>query len=252
VAVDAADCLLFCCAREQTDGPEPFAGHSGRSEWSPADQNAGVHPRAWQLAAPAMLDASRAGVWARIGTSFAAAVEAQRRREQREMALKVPPPRVSESKGASGGSQGTIAHELGQEELSVVLDRLLSLHVLSRCRELQAAMSTCGALTAAEASALPALHQAACARVRPDAVTLVDAFGLRDSFVHSPLGRFDGDVYRHYLLRAAQAPGATDVHVGDLDGAPVGSPSQSFFGVVGPLMEGRDLARGREGLAAGD
>lgn len=199
-------------------------------------------------------------MWARIATSFAAAVEAQRRRERRQSGASGPGasqlgkrrPATGDA-GEDGGPSPSDAEKGASEEpLSKVLERLLSLHVLSRCRALEAAMSTCGALTAAEASALPALHQAACASVRPDAVALVDSFGFRDSFVHSPLGRADGDVYRHYLMRAAQAPGARDVHVGEFDGEPVGSPSPSFFGVVGPFMEGRDLARGRQGLAGGD
>ena len=40
--------------------------------------------------------------------------------------------------------------------------------------------------------------------LRPDAVALVDAFGLTDYQLNSALGRKDGDVYRA-LLAAAQA-----------------------------------------------
>lgn len=38
-----------------------------------------------------------------------------------------------------------------------------------------------------------------CQLVRKDAIPLVDSFGLTDFVVSSPLGRYDGDIYRHYF-----------------------------------------------------
>ena len=47
-----------------------------------------------------------------------------------------------------------------------------------------------------------------CAAVRAEAAGLVDAFGLSDFVIGSPLGRADGDVYRAYMARVQAVPGA--------------------------------------------
>lgn len=47
-----------------------------------------------------------------------------------------------------------------------------------------------------------------CAAVRGEAAGLVDAFGLSDFVIGSPLGRADGDVYRAYMARVQAVPGA--------------------------------------------
>ena len=44
------------------------------------------------------------------------------------------------------------------------------------------------------------------AALRPDAVALVDAFGIEDYLLNSALGRADGDVYRALLLAARASP----------------------------------------------
>lgn len=44
--------------------------------------------------------------------------------------------------------------------------------------------------------------------IRKDAVPLVDSFNLPDSLVNSPLGRFDGDLYKHYFAEVRAAPNA--------------------------------------------
>lgn len=44
--------------------------------------------------------------------------------------------------------------------------------------------------------------------VRKDAIPLVDAFGIPDSLINSPLGRYDGDLYTHYFETVRAAPGA--------------------------------------------
>lgn len=40
---------------------------------------------------------------------------------------------------------------------------------------------------------------ALCQQLRPQAVNLVDAFGFSDYVINSPLGRYDGDIYRAYF-----------------------------------------------------
>lgn len=52
------------------------------------------------------------------------------------------------------------------------------------------------------------------AALRPDAVALVDAFGIEDYLLNSALGRADGDVYRALLLAARASPlNATQVRL---------------------------------------
>ncbi|XP_019632781.1 PREDICTED: peroxisomal acyl-coenzyme A oxidase 1-like [Branchiostoma belcheri] len=51
------------------------------------------------------------------------------------------------------------------------------------------------------------------AKLRPDAVALVDAFDFRDGILNSILGRYDGNVYEHLLEWAKASPlNKTDVH----------------------------------------
>ena len=49
-----------------------------------------------------------------------------------------------------------------------------------------------------------------CQEVRDFALPAVDAFGLSDTLLRSPLGRRDGDVYEHYFARVLQKPGAEE------------------------------------------
>ncbi len=44
-----------------------------------------------------------------------------------------------------------------------------------------------------------------CKLVRADCVPLTDAFNFTDFVVGSPLGRFDGDIYRHYFYTVTHA-----------------------------------------------
>jgi len=44
-----------------------------------------------------------------------------------------------------------------------------------------------------------------CKLVRADCVPLVDAFNFSDFVVGSPMGRFDGDIYRHYFHTVTHA-----------------------------------------------
>ena len=45
-----------------------------------------------------------------------------------------------------------------------------------------------------------------CGQVRDVAIPAVDAFGLSDAILRSPLGRRDGDVYNAYFARVLQKP----------------------------------------------
>eukprot|EP01121_Diplochlamys_sp_Union-15-3_P005599 TRINITY_DN1592_c0_g1_i1.p1 TRINITY_DN1592_c0_g1~~TRINITY_DN1592_c0_g1_i1.p1 ORF type:complete len:702 (-),score=118.60 TRINITY_DN1592_c0_g1_i1:21-2126(-) len=46
--------------------------------------------------------------------------------------------------------------------------------------------------------------------VRPQAVSLVDAFNFSDHLINSPLGRYDGNIYKHYFEMVKRAPGAQE------------------------------------------
>lgn len=48
-----------------------------------------------------------------------------------------------------------------------------------------------------------------CAELRKSSMSIVDAFCFSDHLINSPLGKADGDVYRHYfeLVRARNPPG---------------------------------------------
>jgi len=59
---------------------------------------------------------------------------------------------------------------------------------------------------AAQAAWARAQQYALLAALRPDAVALVDAFGIEDYLLNSALGRADGDVYRALLAAARASP----------------------------------------------
>jgi len=53
-----------------------------------------------------------------------------------------------------------------------------------------------------------------CRSLRKDAVPLVDSFNYSDYLINSPLGRYDGDIYRTYLkqVQSAHEPGAVPTY----------------------------------------
>ena len=53
--------------------------------------------------------------------------------------------------------------------------------------------------------------QALCEQSRGIAVPAVDAFGLSDLILRSPLGQKDGDVYTAYFERVLAKPGVEDL-----------------------------------------
>jgi acyl-CoA oxidase len=52
---------------------------------------------------------------------------------------------------------------------------------------------------------------AICKDIRKDAVPLVDSFNFPDFVLNTPLGRYDGQVYKHYLETVKRAPNAIGV-----------------------------------------
>lgn len=60
--------------------------------------------------------------------------------------------------------------------------------------------------TGAQAAAARTQHRQLLAALRPEAVSLVDAFGWEDYALNSALGRADGDVYTALLNMARTSP----------------------------------------------
>lgn len=65
------------------------------------------------------------------------------------------------------------------------------------------------------------------AKIRPNAVGLVDSFDIRDEILHSALGAYDGRVYERLMAEALKSP---------LNKEPV---NQSFHKYLKPLMQGK-------------
>lgn len=63
-----------------------------------------------------------------------------------------------------------------------------------------------GYLNKSQADAIHGEVQQLLREVRPDAVALVDAFGLDDYYLNSALGAYDGDVYTRLFNWVQSAP----------------------------------------------
>ena len=87
-----------------------------------------------------------------------------------------------------------------------VLRRLLVLEALSGMDAQLGDYLEDGFLDARQAAQLRVTLRQVLGELRPDAVPLVDAFGLSDLFLTSALGAYDGDVYTRLFAYAQAAP----------------------------------------------
>jgi acyl-CoA oxidase len=94
------------------------------------------------------------------------------------------------------------------KQVLAVLKKLFELFVLARIKKIQAILLVDQFMNEKQVELLYARVRALLWELRKDAVALVDAFNLPDFIVNSPLGRFDGDVYRHYFATVNAAPDA--------------------------------------------
>lgn len=94
-----------------------------------------------------------------------------------------------------------------------VLQQLAGLLALTVLEDNAGEFMTDGYVTGAQATAARVAHRRLLAALRPNAVALVDAFGLEDYALNSAIGRADGDVYRS-LLEMAQASPLNDTEEG--------------------------------------
>jgi acyl-CoA oxidase len=104
----------------------------------------------------------------------------------------------------------SVAGEFPRAGLSPGVVRVLGL--LGHCAELRALEEVAapllesGYLTGEQSAALREASRRALVALRPEAVTLVDAFAFEDYYLNSALGRADGDVYRALYDMAQGSP----------------------------------------------
>jgi acyl-CoA oxidase len=106
-----------------------------------------------------------------------------------------------------------VAEARGQlsPQSAAVLATVAALHGVTLLCEAQADLLEGGHVTAPQVRELRAQKRFLVRALRPDAVSLVDAFGYEDYVLNSAIGRKDGDVYRALLDAARMAPlNATD------------------------------------------
>ncbi|XP_035660314.1 peroxisomal acyl-coenzyme A oxidase 1-like [Branchiostoma floridae] len=106
-----------------------------------------------------------------------------------------------------------------------VLTRLCQLYALHDIVNSSGDFLEDGYLTGADIRQARRHINALMAKLRPDAVALVDAFDFPDGILNSILGRYDGNVYQHLLEWAKASPlNKTDVH-------------ESYYKYLKPFLE---------------
>lgn len=93
-----------------------------------------------------------------------------------------------------------------EAELKPILTKLATLYALYNILETVGTYALqSGYYTPAQFALIRSQVPVFCQVVRQDANPLVDSFGLTDFIVNSPLGRYDGDIYRHYFDKVKRA-----------------------------------------------
>jgi len=174
---------------------------------------------AWNAASVQLLAAAKAHVYYNITSMFAIAVARRREQEEAKFNKKYTDPyyrdpavsrgRIvptnNKNKSATAITDKTYVPVTGP--LYPILKALCDLFALSTIQDDLAAYIRGGYFTAAQATWIETAIIALNSRVRKDAVPIVDSFGITDFVINSPMGRYDGDVYRHYFS-SVQAHGA--------------------------------------------
>jgi alkylation response protein AidB-like acyl-CoA dehydrogenase len=99
-----------------------------------------------------------------------------------------------------------IVKEEKDSAIKAVLDKLCVALALTRVQAESALFLEFGYLTGAQAALCRKAILHICKEVRKDAVPLVDAFNFPDFILKSPLGCYDGDIYRKYFKMVNDAP----------------------------------------------
>lgn len=136
--------------------------------------------KAWNACSVDLFEASKIHVYWNMASVFNDAVQKQYSREK------------------NSGSSGNIAPTLE------VLRNLFVLNFLSKRR---ANLLELGFVSSSQSRQVTEMVQDLCATLRKVAVPLVDSFDFTDFILESPLGRYDGDIYKAYMAKVVNAPG---------------------------------------------
>jgi acyl-CoA oxidase len=99
----------------------------------------------------------------------------------------------------------------GVSGIREVLERLAVLLLIHRINNEMSGFLEAGYITPQQARLLRRHERNLCAALRQqDAIALVDAMGFSDFVLKSPLGRSDGDVYKHYFEAVINADGGVN------------------------------------------
>ncbi|OQR95683.1 peroxisomal acyl-coenzyme A oxidase [Thraustotheca clavata] len=102
--------------------------------------------------------------------------------------------------------------EINEKPLQAVMLQLWQLYALWRMNEHLGEFRMHDFLSAEQASWVEESMLGLLAKIRPNAISLVDGFGITDFELNSAIGRYDGDIYRALIERAAKEPlNKTDV-----------------------------------------
>ncbi|KAM9490978.1 peroxisomal acyl-coenzyme A oxidase 1-like isoform 1-T1 [Salvelinus alpinus] len=103
--------------------------------------------------------------------------------------------------------------EMGDTGVHSVLSTLALLYALQGIQQHSGDFLQTGLLSVPQLSQVSQRLKELLAQLRPNAVSLVDAFDYRDEMLNSVLGRYDGNVYEHMFEWARRSPlNKTEVH----------------------------------------
>ena len=198
VALVSEDFEARCHAAKSSAAPQsrrvpataaPAAGGNG---WTSVDDGDGAgdegdggegggsaEAQAWNALSPELLDCSKAHCLYKIAACFVDGIEQARASDDPERHALVP-----------------------------TLEKFCRLYLLSSLSNWLDWLLATGYVSAKQMVQIKKAIVALCADVRAVAVVSVDAFGLSDAILRSPLGRYDGRIYEAYFERVRAAPGA--------------------------------------------
>ncbi|OWR46895.1 acyl-CoA oxidase [Danaus plexippus plexippus] len=96
-------------------------------------------------------------------------------------------------------------------ELAVVLNQLLELYTVYWALEKSGDLLQYTCISKEDLEGLRWWYEDILIQLRPNAVGVVDAFDIRDDFLHSTLGAYDGRVYERLMEEALKCPLNADV-----------------------------------------
>ncbi|XP_051568021.1 peroxisomal acyl-coenzyme A oxidase 1 isoform X2 [Myxocyprinus asiaticus] len=103
--------------------------------------------------------------------------------------------------------------EIGDTSIHSVLNTLALLYALHGVQQNSGDFLQAGLLSVPQLAQISQRLKGLLSELRPNAVSLVDAFDYRDEMLNSALGRYDGNVYEHMFEWAKRSPlNHTEVH----------------------------------------